>query len=98
MRGLLAQVQWVMHGMGMGVRVGRVRWVRVVVGGVSQGWMVVSVSSPLSSPGCRCSVCPLSHTSLSGQARLLGGGPVGLRDDDVWVLEEGSGAEAIVVD
>lgn len=97
MRGLLTQVQWVMHGMGMGVRVGRVRWMRVVVGGVGQGWMVVSVSSPISSPSCRCSVCPLSHTSLSSQARLLCSRPVGLRDDDVGVLEEGSGAEAVVV-
>lgn len=97
MRGLLAQVQRVMYGMRMGVRVGRVRRMRVVVGGVGQGWMMVSVSSPLSSPGCRCSVCPLSHASLSSQARLLCGGPVGLRDDDVGVLEEGSGAEAVVV-
>lgn len=83
--------------MGMGMRVGRVRWMRVVVGRVGQGWMVVSVTSPLSSPSCRCSVCPLGHASLSSQAGLLCGGPVGLRDDDVGVLKEGSGAEAVVV-
>ncbi len=84
-----------MHGMRMGVRVGRVRWVRVVVGRVSQRWMVVPLSSPLSSPCGRCSFCSLA--SLSGQTSLVCGGPVGLRDDDVWVLEESSGAEAVVV-
>lgn len=92
---LLTQVQWVMHGMRMGVRVGRVRWMRVVMGGVSQRWMVVPLSSPLSSPHCRCSFCSLA--SLSGQTSLVCGGPMGLRDNDVGVLEESSGAEAVVV-
>lgn len=29
---------------------------------------------------------------------LLQVGPVGMRDDNVWVVEEGSGAEVVVVD
>ncbi len=92
---LLTQVEWVMHGMRMGVRMGRVRWMRVVVGGVSQRWMMVPLSSPFSSPCCSCSFRSL--TSLPGQTSLVCSGPVGLRDDDVGVLEESSGAEAIVV-
>lgn len=67
----------------------------MVVGGVSQRRVVVSLSSPLSSTCCRCSLASLA--SLSGQTGLVGGGPVGLRDDDVGVLEESSGAEAVVV-
>lgn len=68
---------------------------RVVVGGVSQRWMVVPLSSSFSSPCCSCSFCPL--TSLPGHASLLCSRSVGLRDDNVGVLEESSGAEAIVV-
>lgn len=30
--------------------------------------------------------------------RLLQVGAVGMRDDNVWVVEEGSGAEVVVVD
>lgn len=66
----------------------------VVVGGVSQRWVVVSLSS--SSPCCGRSLPSLPP--LSAQTGLVGGGPVGLRDDDVGVLEEGSGAQAVVVD
>lgn len=65
---------------------GRVRKLWVVVGGVSQRRVMVSLSGPLPSP------CP-----LSGHAGLVGGGPVGLRDHDVGVLEERPGAEAVVV-
>lgn len=98
MRRLLAQVERVVHGMRVRVgRVGRVRWVRVVVGGVSQRWVMVPFSSPLSSPCCRRSFRSLGRSSLSAQAGLVCGGPVGLRDDDVGVLEESSGAEAVVV-
>lgn len=86
-----------MHGMRMGVRVGRMRRMRVVVGGVTQRWMVVPFSSPLSSPCRRCSFCSLGCSPLSGQTGLVCGGPVGLRDDNVGVLEESSGAEAVVV-
>lgn len=96
MWGLLTQMERVMHGMGMGMRVGRVRWMGVMVGGVSQSWMVVPLSSPLS-PCCHCSVCSLGRSSLSGQTGLVCGRPVRLRDDDVGVLEESSGAEAVVV-
>lgn len=90
-------MEWVMHGMRMGVRMGRMRWMRVVVGRVSQRWMVVPFSSPLSPPCSRCSFCSLGSSSLSAQTSLVCGGPVGLRDDDVGVMEESSGAEAIVV-
>lgn len=81
-----------MYRMRMGVWVGRVRWMGVVVGGVSQRLMVVPLSSSFSSP---CSFCSLA--SLSGQTSLVCSRPMGLRDDDVGVLEESSGAEAIVV-
>lgn len=63
----------------------------MVVGGVRQRRVVVPLSS-FSSP---CRSCSLA--SLGGQGGLVGGGPVGLRDDDVGVLEESSGAEAVVV-
>lgn len=92
-----------MHGMRMGVRVGSMRWMRVVVGRVSQRGMMVSFSSPVSSPCRRCSLCSLGslgslgRSSISGQTGLVCGRPVGLRVDDVWVLEESSGAEAVVV-
>lgn len=82
---LLTQVQRVMHGVRVDVRVGRVRWMWMVVGRVRQRRMVVSLSSPLSLP------------PLSGQTHLLRGRPLGLRDDDVGVMEEGSGAQAVVV-
>lgn len=84
-----------MHGMRVWVLVGRVRWMGVVVGGVSQRWMVVPLSSSISSPCCPCSFCSLA--SLSGQTSLVCSGPMGLWDDDVGVLEESSGAEAVVV-
>lgn len=86
-----------MHGMRMRVRVGvsRVRWMRVVVGRMSQRWMVVPLSSPLSSTCCRCPFGSLA--SLAAQTSLVCGGPVGLRDDDVGVLEESSGAQAVIV-
>lgn len=95
MRRLLAQVEWVMHGMRVGVLVGRVRWMGMVVGRVSQRGMVVPFPSSLSSPGCPRSFGPV--TSLPGQSGLVCGGPMRLRDDDVGVLEESSGAEAVVV-
>lgn len=84
-------MEWVVHGVRVGVLVRRVRWVRVVVGRVRQRWVVVPISSFSSS----CRSCSLA--SLCGQGGLVGGGPVGLRDDDVGVLEESSGAEAVVV-
>lgn len=84
-----------MYRMRMGVWVGRVRWMGVVVGGVSQRLMVVPLSSSFSSPCCSCSFCSLA--SLSGKTSLVCSRPMGLRDDDVGVLEESSGAEAIVV-
>ena len=87
----------VMHGMGMRVRMGRVRWMWVVVGRMSQRWMVVSLSSPLSSTCCSCSFCSLGCSPFSTQTSLVCSGPVGLRDNDVGVLEESSGAEAVVV-
>lgn len=90
-------MEWMMHGMRMSVRVGRMRWMRVVVGGVGQRWMVVPFSSPLYSPCRRSSFCSLSCSSLSGQTSLFCGRPVGLRNDNVGVLEESSGAEAVVV-
>lgn len=31
------------------------------------------------------------------RGRLLQAGAVGVRDDNVWVVEEGSGAEVVVV-
>lgn len=77
--------------MRVGVRVGGMRRMRVVVGGVSQRRVMVALSSPISPAR------PLGRASLSGEAGLVGGGPVGLRDDDVGVLEESSGAEAVVV-
>lgn len=86
-----------MYGMGMRVRVGRVREMRVVVGGVSKRWMVVPVSSSFSSPSCCGSLCSLSCSSLCSQTGFVCGRSVGLRDDDVGVLEESPGAEAIVV-
>lgn len=76
-------MQRVMHGVRVDVRVGRVRWMWMVVGRVRQRRMVVSLSSPL--------------PPLSGQTCLLRGRPLGLRDDDVGVMEEGSGAQAVVV-
>lgn len=82
------------QGMRVGQRVGRVRRVGVVVGRVSQRWMVVPLSSS-SSVASYC--CARSFCSLPGQTGLVCGGPVGLGDDDVWVLEEGSGAQAVVV-
>lgn len=85
-----------MHWMGMGVRVGRVRVMWEVVGGVSQGWMVVPLPSPLSS-GRGGSLGSLRRSPLCVQGGLVCGGPVGLRDDDVGVLQERSGAEAVVV-
>lgn len=92
----------VMHGMRMGmgvwVGVGRVRRVRVVVGRVSQGRVVVAVSPSVSPPGGRGgSFRPLGCPSLRVEGGLVCGGPVGLWDDDVGVLEEGSGAQAVVV-
>lgn len=84
-----------MYRMRMGVWVGRVRWMGMVVGGVSQRWMVVPFSSSLSSPCCSCPFCSLA--SLSGQTGLVCGRPMRLWDDDVGVLEESSGAEAVVV-
>lgn len=66
----------------------------MVVGGVSQRWMVVPLPSPLSSPCCGC---PLTSLASLDQTRLVCSGPVGLRDDDVGVLEESSGAQAVVV-
>lgn len=94
MRRLLTKVKWMMHGVGMWVRVSRVR-MRVVVGRVTQGWMVVPVSSPLASPHSRGSLRPLGRSSLCSQTGLVG--PVGLGDDNVGVLEESPGAEAVVV-
>lgn len=91
MRGLLTQVEGVMHWMGMGVRVGGVRVMWEVVGGVSQGWMVVPLPSPLSSSRGR------SLRSLRRSPLLVWGGPVGMRDDDVGVLQERPGAETVVV-
>lgn len=81
--------------MGMGVWVGRMGWMWMVVCGVSQWWMVVTLSSSLSSPSWPCSFSSL--TSLSGQTSLVCRGSVGLWDDDVGVLEESSWAEAVVV-
>lgn len=94
MWGLLTKVKWMMHGVGMGVRVGRVRRrMRVMVGGMTQRWMVVPFS-PVTSASGRGSFCSLGRSSLC-QTRLVG--PVGLGDDDVGVLEESSGTEAVVV-
>jgi len=90
---LLAQVERVVHGVGVGVRVGGMRRVLVVVGRVSQRRMEV----PLPSPRRRGPFRPLGRPSLAGQTGLVGGRPVGLRDDDAGVVEEGSGAEAVVV-
>lgn len=84
-----------MHGMRVGVWVSRVRWMGVVVGGVSQRGVVVPFPSSLSSPCRPRSFCPVA--SLPRQSGLIRSGPVGLRDDDVGVLEESSGAEAVVV-
>lgn len=81
-----------MHGMRMRVRVGRVRWMWMVVGGVSQRWMVVPLPSPLS-----CCCCPLCSLASLDKTSLVCSGPVGLRDDYVGVLEESSGAQAVVV-
>lgn len=86
-----------MYGMGMRVRMGRVRKMRVVVGGVSKRWMVVPVSPSLSSPSRCGSFYSFGGSSLCSQTGLVCGRPVGLRDDDVGVLEESSGAEAVVV-
>lgn len=84
-----------MNRMGMGVGVGRVRRLWVVMGRVSQRRVMVPISSPLSSSG---SLCTIGGGSLCVQAGFVGGGSVGLRDDDVGVLQERSGAEAVVVD
>lgn len=89
-------MKWVVHGVRMGVWMGRVRWVRMVVGRVTQRWMVVSLSSSFSSP-CSdpfSSLSPLSPLSCQG---LVCRRPVGLRDDDVGVWQEGSRAQAVVV-
>lgn len=88
-------MKWVMHRVGMRVRVGRVRRMRVVVGGVSQRWMMMPVSCSLSSSGG--SLHSLSCSSLCCQTSLIRSRPVGLRDDNVGVLEESSGAEAVIV-
>lgn len=84
-----------MHGMRVGVLVSRVRWMRVVVGRVSQGGVVVPFASSLSSHCGPRSLRPVA--SLPRQPGLVCSGPVRLRDDDVGVLEESSGAEAVVV-
>lgn len=83
-------VQW----MRMGVWVGRVGRVRVVVCRMSQRWMVMPL--PSVAP-CRCPRPFCSLTSLPSQISLVCCGPVGLRDDDVRVLEESSWAQAVVV-
>lgn len=61
---------------------------------MSQGWVVMPLPSVAAYRGPRplCSV-----TSLPGQIRLVCCGPVGLRDDDVRVLEKSSRAQAVVV-
>jgi len=59
--------------------------------------MVVPVSAPLSTGGGGGSFCSLCGSSLHGQTGFVCGQPVGLRDDDVGVLEESSGTEAVVV-
>lgn len=97
MRGLFTQVERVMHEVGVGVRVGRVWRVWMVVGGVSQGWMVVAVPSPVTPSGSGSALRSLGRPPLRGQPGFVCGQPVGLWDDDVGVLEEGSGAEAVVV-
>lgn len=84
------------QGMRVGVWVGRVRRMRVVVGRMSQRWMVVPLSASVASYCCPRSFC--SVASLPGQVSLVCSGPVGLGDDDVGVLQEGSGAQAVVVD
>lgn len=84
------------QGMRMGVWVGRVRRrMGVVVGGMSQRWMVVPLSSSVTPYRCPSSFC--SVASLPGQISLVCGGPVGLRDDDVGVLQESPRAQAVVV-
>lgn len=83
------------QGMRMGVWVGRVRRMGVVVGRMSQRWMVVPLSSSVASECCSRSFC--SVASLPAQISLVCCGPVGLGDDDVWVLQESSWAQAVVV-
>lgn len=84
------------QGMRMGVWVGRVRRMGVVVGGMSQRWVVVPLcSSSVASYRWPRSFCPVA--SLPAQAGLVCSGPVGLGDDDVGVLQESSGAQAVVV-
>ena len=89
---------------GVGVRV-----VVVVESDVCQRrvvlWVALSLSLPLSSGQCSCSLAPLAHSSCSPPLSLplpLGGlvgtGPVGLGDDDVGVVQEGTGAQVVVVD
>lgn len=90
-------MEGVIHGMRVGVRVGGVRRLRVVVGGVSQRRVVASVSSPLSPSGRGGPLCSLSGPSFCGQTGLVRGGPVRLGDDNVGILEESSGAQAVVV-
>lgn len=90
-------MKWVIHGVGVGVRVGRVRRLWMVVGRVSQRRVVASLSSPLAPSGRGGSLRPLGGAPLCGQTGLVRGGPVGLGDDDVGVLEERSGAQAVVV-
>lgn len=83
------------QGMGMGVWVGRVRRMGVVVGSMSQRGMVVPLSCSVASDCRPRSFC--SVASLPAQICLVCCGPVGLGDDDVWVLQESSRAQAVVV-
>ncbi|TNN81713.1 hypothetical protein EYF80_008159 [Liparis tanakae] len=73
------------------------RRVLVVVGGVRQRRVEMPLPAPLPSARRRRPLRPLGRPSLSGQTGLVGGRPVGLRDDDAGVVEEGPGAEAVVV-
>lgn len=88
-------MEWMVQGVGVGVRVGRVRRVRVVVYRMSQTRMVVPLSYSVASYHRPRSFCSLA--SLPGQISLVCRGPVGLGDDDVGVLQEGSRAQAVVV-
>lgn len=67
----------------------------MVVCRMSQGWMVMPLSSSVASYCCPRSLCPF--TSVPGQISLVCCGPMGLRDDNVRVLEKSSWAQAVVV-